>query len=313
MVDGSMVHRFSVTDLVPLILQSGSLRNRAKTKGNFNKNETRFTALSTVMDQWLAPRGKRYTWVWCKGFDFRGLASAKSHSTPYAWIIDLFLIDEQDKECCLSLLEKISSEGEELQAIKIFLRLSYESPLIAAAEQAGFSHYVTERLYCLEKGQGKLVDKKGELPTLIHHKLSSDEYRLFELYESCVPLHVRRVEGMTFREWQSTKDKDNARHENEMVYEKKGTLVGWFRTSIVGNSGHFEVMASPDEELEKMLEYSMIYLNSSRYLFCLNPEFQHGLRPLLIDKGFVELARYSTLVKELAIRAQEPCLMPVQA
>jgi hypothetical protein len=313
MVDGSMVHRLSPADLMPIILQRGSLSNRAKTKDNLSKKETRFSTVGTLLEQWFIPRRRRYTWVWSKGLDFRGLASAKNHSSPYDWMIDFLLLDEQDRECGLSLLERISTDGEELEAEKIFLRLSAESRLVDAAKEAGFSHYVTECLYQLEKEKGDLMDKGGELPIPLRYKHSGDEYRLFELYEACVPVPVRRVEGMTFTEWQATKDKDATQQGKEWVYEKEGSLVGLFRASIIRDSGQFEIMAHSDEELEQMVEYSLKYLKNCRYLFCLTPEFQHELKRLLENQGFVEVAKYSALVKELAIRAQQPCLIPLQA
>jgi hypothetical protein len=72
-------------------------------------------------------------------------------------------------------------------------------------------------------------------------------------------------------------------------------------------------MAHSDEELEQMVEYSLMYLNNCRYLFCLTPDFQNELKRLLENQGFVEVANYSALVMELAIRAQQPCLIPLQA
>ena len=308
-----MIRSLSPTDLIPLILQTGSLSNRARTKDNLGKRESRFSTVGILLDQWLISRRRRYTRIWSEGLDIRGLASAKSRSSPCDWMIDLLLLDEQDKECCISLLEIISTVGGELGAEKIFLRLPAESPLVDAAKEAGFSHYVTERLYRLEKEKGKLANERGELPLLPRYKQSSDEYGLFELYEACVPAPVRRVEGMTFKEWQETKDKDAGKQERELVCEKEGSFVGWFRASLTGGLGQFEIMARPDGELEQMVEYNLMSLDRCRYLFCLTLEFQQELKLLLENRGFVEVAEYSALVKELAARAQEPCLMPLQA
>jgi hypothetical protein len=228
-------------------------------------------------------------------------------------MIDFLLLDEQDEECCFSLLEMLSDAAEELEVEKIFLRLSAESPLLNAAKDAGFSPYVTEHLYRFENEKGKTINGKHEVPALLRYKKSSHEYGLFQLYRACVPTPVRCVEGMTFKEWQETKDKDAGKLEREWVYEKEDSFVGWLRLSITGGSGHFEIMARADGELEQLVEYSLESLRSYRYLFCLTPEFQQELKHLLESRGFVEVARYSALVKELVIRAQQPCFMPMNA
>jgi hypothetical protein len=191
---------------------------------------------------------------------------------------------------------------------KVFLRLPEESPLVDAAKKTGFVPYITESLYGLEKGKAAGYESTPSCSP--RRKQVRDDYRLFELYEACVPAPIRRVEGMTFKEWQEAKDR---RAKKEWVFEEEGSLIGWLRVETTGDIGQFEVMASSQGELEKLVEYSLMSLDGCRYLFCLTPEFQGELAQLLQGRGFRQIERYSTLVKELTVRASEPCLVPLGA
>ncbi|HJX70189.1 MAG TPA: hypothetical protein VJ441_03750 [Dehalococcoidia bacterium] len=303
-----MIRPFLPIDLIDILLQGKSLSNRAKTKGNISRQERRFLTSATLLGQWLNPQGRRSIWVWAKGLRLRGLASARNRSSTSAWEVDRLLLSEDDEECCLSLLERLSLVGEESGVEKVFLRLPEESPLVDAAKEAGFISYITESLYGWERG--KAAGYEGTPAYSPRRKQVGDDYRLFELYEACVPAPIRRVEGMTFKEWQEAKERSARK---EWVFEKEGSLIGWLRVETSGDIGQFEVMASGEEELEKLVEYSLMFLNGCRYLFCLVPEFQGELARLLQGHSFRQIERYSALVKELTVRAGEPCLMPLGA
>lgn len=306
-----VVRPFLPIDLIAILFQGRWLSNRAKTKDNIGREEARFLALATLLGQWLNPQVRGYLWVWANGLRIRGIASARNRSSSYAWEIDRLLLNEQDGECCCSLLESMSVAGEKLGVEKVFLRLPAESPLVDAARGAGFIPYVTEFLYGWERGK---VAGYGESTSCsmrsMRRKQERDDYRLFELYEACIPAPIRRVEGMTYKEWQETKDKSARK---ELVFEKEGRLIGWLRVVTSGDIGQFEVMATDREKLEQMVEYGLMALDGCRYLFCLAPEFQGELTRLLQGYGFGEVKRYSALIKELTVRSQEPCFVPLGA
>jgi len=303
-----VVRPFIPTDLIAILFQGKLLSNRAKTKDNICREEARFFTSATLLGQWLNPQIRKCLWVWANGFSVRGLASARNRSSPYAWEIDRLLLNEQDGECCHSLLENLSISGGESGVEKVFLRLTADSPLKNAARKAGFTPYVTEFLYGWERNK---AEDHGELPPFhMRRKQERDNYKIFELYQTCIPAPIRRVEGMTFNEWQKSKDR-SAR--NELVFEKESNLIGWLRSGTSGDIGQFEVMANNGEELEQILEYSLMSLEGCRYLFCLTSEFQEELARLLRGRGFDEVKRYSTLIKELTVRAQEPYLVPASA
>jgi hypothetical protein len=191
---------------------------------------------------------------------------------------------------------------------KVFLRLPAESRLVDAAKGTGFVPYVSECLY----GWENRTEAVHREPTSFsaRRKQELDDYRLFDLYEACVPTPVRRVEGMSFKEWHEAKDRSTRK---EWVFEKKDSFIGWLRVGANGDTGQFELIATEGEELEQMLEYSLASLNGCRHIFCLAPEFQGELIRQLRGYGFGEAKKYSNLIKELTVRAEAPVLVPLGA
>jgi len=300
------VRPFLPIDSIAILFQGTGLSNRAKTKDNIGRAETRLSTSATLFGQWLHPQVRRYLWVWANGLGIRGLASARNRSSSYTWEIDRLLLDEKDDECCQSLLERLSVAAGESGVKKVFLRLPDESHLVDAARGADFVHYVSECLYGWESGNEAAHGEPTSFSVRRKHEI--DDYRLFQLYEACIPAPVRRVEGMTFKEWLEAKDRSTRK---EWVFEKKGNFIGWLRVGTSGDTGQFELMATDEEELEQMVEYSLTSLNGCRHMFCLAPEFQGELIRQLQGYGFVEVNKYSNLVKELTVRAEAPVLVPL--
>lgn len=310
-----MIRSFLPLDVLDIALQGRSLSNKARTKDNVAKSATIFGGLANLLGQWLNPRGKYCVWVCTEAFSLRGLSSVRDRSSPQAWEVDRLMLRDQDGDCCVSLLEQVSLAGGDLGVEKVFLRLPDTSPLLSAAESAGFVPYLAERLYWLDKGQDKgagSVAKTGQSSSesLPRRRQIDDEYKIFELYQKCVPTTVRRVEGATFAQWKANRDRSVGR---EWVLEKQGGFVGWVASDVDGDRGQVEAMAISDDELERVLEYGLTCLSSCRQLYCLAPEFDLGLLRLLEQRGFSQTSRYSVLAKDLLARAQEPCLMPVRA
>ena len=309
-----MIRSFLPLDAVDILLQGRSLSNRAKTKDTAVRKETTFTNLVELLGQWFSPRARSCVWVRTDGLALRGLASTRDRCSSQAWEVDRLLVRDQDGDCCLSLLEYVSLAGGGLAVEKVFLRLADTSPLLGVAGQAGFLPYVTERLYWLEKGAGEVesgVPAGGSSSMLSpRRRQAADEYRLFELYEKCVPTLIRRVGGITFTQWKANRDRSTGQ---EWVFEKDGDLVGWIAFRSARNMGQFEAMAKSDEELERVVEYGLTCLSGCRHLYCLAPEFEHTLSRLLECRGFSQISRYSVLAKDLIARVEEPCLMPVRA
>lgn len=264
--------------------------------------------MATLLGQWLNPRERKCLWVWTSGLDFRGLASARNRYSALTWEIDRLLLVDDDEECCNSLLERLIIAGSESGVRKIFLRLPEDSPLTESVKKAGFLSYVTESLYGINEGE--VASETGISPLTPRLKQIGDEYRIFELYQKCIPAAVRRVEGMTFNEWQDTKDRTTRK---EWVFEHEGTLTGWLNMRDCGGIGQFEVMTSSDEDLQHIVSYTLLSLDNCRQILYLTREFQGEMARILQNYGLNELERYSVFIKELTVRTKDPCLVPLGA
>jgi hypothetical protein len=138
-------------------------------------------------------------------------------------------------------------------------------------------------------------------------KKADDEYRLFELYLKCVPPHVRRAEGMTYKEWQSNRGRSLGQ---EWVFEKGGELVGWVAISTDRHCGQLDMLAATRDAMQSVVEYGLASLGDCHQMYCLAPDFEGALLRLLEDRGFSRVMTYSVLTKELLVRVAERYVMP---
>jgi len=179
--------------------------------------------------------------------------------------------------------------------------------------RSGFSVYSTDYLYRYEGAGGPII---VESPYSLRPRSSNDDYRLFELYSAAIPTTVRTAEGMTFEEWQESRDRGSwSQRHREYVWEKEGRLVGWLHICTARGMDCFELMLHPaeGEGLEWLVNHALESLDGKPPLFCIAPAFQGQLRSLLSRLEFEEVAQYQALVKELALRVREPSFMPMQA
>jgi len=236
-----------------------------------------------------------------------GLACLRSRRGPAAWEVEDLLLTPGHEGCCLGLLERTGPAIDNLGAERIFLRLDSGSPAVDVAKSAGFSQHLTEHLYRME-------EQRTEPPShLISLRLGSseDEYRLFRLYSSAVPLQVRTVEGMTFQEWEESLDRGQVR---EWVYEDGGEIKAWLRIRLSGTVGQFEIVSGLGAaELGRLVDCARSLLSGRDPVYCLVAEYQQQLRGILQERGFRQEAEYSCLNKQLVARVREPQFVPLQA
>ena len=307
-----MIRSFFPLDVLDILLQGGALANRAGTKDNIVRKETALASLPNLLGQWFNPQLKTRVWICTEGFSLRGVASVRDRSSSQAWEVDRLMLREQDVDCCISLLEHVGVVGGELAVQRVFLRLPAASPLLNAAEKAGFLPYATECLYWCEKREteGKVAVNEASPDSIPRRKQAGDEQRLFELYEKCVPVSIRRVEGLTFAQWQANKSR---RLGQEWVFERGGFFAGWIAVRASRDMGQLEVIAASRGEMENVMEYGLTCLSGCRHLYCLAPAFNQELSRLLGRRGFSQVSTYSALTKELVVKVAEPCLMPAGA
>ncbi|MFQ5924409.1 MAG: hypothetical protein ACE5IE_00235 [Dehalococcoidia bacterium] len=307
-----MIRPLYPTDLLSLpFFSRRALANEAITRDRLRRAS--LLSAEALLEHWLPLKGRRHTWVSLDRGRILGVVSTKSCSRPTAWQIDYLQVD--DEERCLALLDKASAAAGEKGVRKIFLRLPATSPLFDGVRRAGFSCYIKDYLFRYG-GEGGRGPAEAPRHYLLRPRSRADEYSLFGLYGVAVPLAVRTAEGMTLEEWQESRDRWSwlERH-REFVLEKQGSLVAWLRISVAGGMGCFEILFHPcaQDELEWLVSYGLTYLDGKSSILCIVSAFQGQLRVLLERLEFEEVAEYSTLVREIALRVREPSFMPMRA
>ena len=305
-----MIRSLYPTDLISLLFFSRRVfPNHAMTPDGLGGAS--LLTPQALLEHWSPLGRRRYTWVWPNRGRILGVISTKSCSGPTSWQIDYLRVG--DEQYCLDLLDKVSAFAVEQGVKKLFLRLPQDSPLMDGVRRSGFSAYSTDYLY---RYRGEGGPRIVESPYTLRPRSGNDDYRLFELYSAAAPASVRAAEGMTFEEWQASRDRGSwlQRH-REFVWEKRGSLVGWLCISTARGMGCFGVMLHPaeGEGLEWLVNHALVSLDGKSPLFCIASAFQGQLRSLLPTMEFEEVAQYSALVKELAVRVREPSFMPMQA
>ena len=310
-----MIRPLALGDLVTLLIHRGRppYYNEATTKDNLQPSPATRLPVSAFVGRWLPLRQGGQGWVWIEKGHLEGLISARRRSGRNVWEVDNLLLTGQDKGMCLALLDRLSSAGGKLRVTKIFLRLPQTSPVIEMAQSAGFSPYLEEHLYRLQARPSRRPGKPDLHPYAFRPRLKADGYDLFQLHTAAVPAPVRCTEGMTLQEWQQTRERRTGKgRPREFICHREGSLVGWLRVRALSGVGQLELMAHPAEEseLEAMLRYSLARLSHNPCLLCLTPTFQGELQRLLRQHRFEEVAKYTTLVKELAVRVAQPVRAP---
>ena len=305
-----MIRNLLPTDLATLLLLNGKvLPNEARTREELGEKGGSSIPLRALLEQCFPVRQKRHALISVERGRMQGLISTRCRSGPGAWEIDCLLLASGEESVYLGLMERMSLHWAKHEVGKVFLRLSLQSPLVSLSQQTGFSHYLTEFLYKSEEG----LDTEAVCPApALRPRASEDEYGLFRLYSAAVPASVRSVEGMTFGEWQESRESGSKR---EFILEQEGNLFGWLRILKERGEGRFDLIAHPSAEdsLEPLIQSGIALLGGKRPLFCLASEFQERVRYLLEGQNFEEVAGYALLVKQPAARVHQPELMPMQA
>jgi hypothetical protein len=304
-----MIRSLQLTDVAVLLLFLGkSPVNEARTRDRFIYREKRSLSVFPLLKNCLVSRSKRHSLVYAHRGSILGLACLRRCSGPSVWEIEHLLLAPGHEECCIDLLERSGLTIDEIAVERLFLRIDSDCHLVDMARQAGFSHYLTESLYCWEGAyQSELLEESPGLRS----GSSADEYNLFRLYSATVPVGVRSVEGMTFQEWRQGRDRTICR---ESVLENAGEISAWLRTRTEGVAGQFDVVTTLGAtDLGQLVNSSISLLKGKHPIYCLVPEFQQHLREILEEQGFRQVAEYSCFSKQLAVRVRDPQMVPIQA
>jgi len=304
-----MIRVLHLTDTPMLLLFLGSSPvNEARMRDRLTSKEIELLAAAPLLRGCLISDNKRCSFVCLHRGFIQALVSLRRCRGPGAWMVERLLLSPEQEALCFDLLEKLAFAGGKLKAERLFLRLDSSSPAVEMAKQAGFNHYLTEYLYCLEEGR---LTEPAESRLVLRPKSSADEHSLFRLYSAAAPHQVRCAEGMTLQEWSQSRDRDATK---ELVLEKGSEISAWLRIRMGRTAGRFEIVGELGAgELGELVGYSLTALRGRHPIYCLISEFQQQLRRILEERGFYQAAAYSCLSKQLAVRVHEPQLVPLRA
>ncbi|UCG83237.1 MAG: hypothetical protein JSW38_13940 [Dehalococcoidia bacterium] len=304
-----MIRSLRLADVPALLLFLGkSPVNEARARGRLNDGGRELVTLFPIIKGCLVSQDTEHSYICVRRAAILGLACLQSCRGRSAWELGRLYLAPGHQECSLDLLERLGATGDELGAGRIFLRLRADSALVDTARQAGFNQYLTEILYRLGD------ERRAELPShslAVRPKSIEDDYQVFRLYSSVVPLQVRTVEGMTFEEWSQSRDRGEIK---ELVMVDKGEVKAWLRIRHDGSAGQFDILTDLDSgDIGSLVDYSIAALRGRSPLYCLVSEFQQHYRHVLEERGFRQEAEFSCLSKQLVVRVREPQLVPLSA
>ncbi|MFH1484955.1 MAG: hypothetical protein ABIH46_02695 [Chloroflexota bacterium] len=308
-----MIRPLRPTDTIALTAfgrQAGP--SEATARGTLSNQEGRGFHWDILLRQWLPWGTPQQAWVAEEKGTISGLISVHSSPGSTIWEVDLILLSPSGtSRTCRDLLEGLGLAGAEQGIDKVLLRLPSHSPLLDAARRAGFSHYLTELLYQCE---GPISFTAPDFT--LRPRSSKDDHSLFQLYNTAVPAGIRRVEGLTFGEWQEVRSVTRWKSGGqESVAERDGHVFAWLRLVCEGKMGLLELLVAPSagEALEGVLGHALTQFMDRKTILCLAAGFQEALSLLLEQRGFHGVAQYAVLAKQLAVRVKQSVLEPVRA
>lgn len=272
-----------------------------------------FFSPEIFLEHWVSLRGRRRTWVSDEGGRIGSLVSVKDGASPRFWHVDY--LKASDHEHCYALLDFVGRAASKRGVRKIFLNLPLNSKVVEVARRAGFSSYNKCFIY---RYKDRSMPHPGPPPSEygIRKRWDGDDWGLYTLYNSAVSPAVRTAEGMTFDEWYGSLECSTwFEHRAEFVVHRGDVLVGWLRTSSTRDSGCFEVIFHQMEGnvLEWLVAYALDCLRDRSPVLCIASASQWQLKGILENSGFDNIAKFETLVRENAIRVEEPGFVPMQA
>lgn len=303
-----MIRSLRLGDAATLLLFLGnSPVEEARVRGSLGDRGWEFSSVIPLLRSCLISGKTERSYVCVSDGRIRGLVCIRTCSGPGAWEISRLLLAPGHGESCIGLLEGAGTGGE-VGPGRLFLRLDSNRPAVEMSRRAGFTQYLTEFLYRLERGS---PGTRRDVAVSMRPKSGADDYKIFRLYSSTVPLPVRTVEGMTYQEWQESRDRGAAR---VSVVEEGGDVKAAVRIRREGMAGQFDIVGDLAAlGAEDLVDCSLSLLHGASPISCLVPEFQDSLARVLEGRGFRPAAEYSCLSRQLAERVREPQLVPLKA
>jgi hypothetical protein len=148
-------------------------------------------------------------------------------------------------------------------------------------------------------------------PHTFRHPLPKDDFALFQLFSATTPATARVALGLTFDQWRDAQELP-ARKKQEWVTESNCWITGWLSLSSAHGAWQGRVMAHPDHPqlLPAMVNLALSHPGPQRWLV---PDYQKAVQDQLLEHNFQEVARYTMLIKTVAVPVMCPGMAPVEA
>ena len=236
------------------------------------------------------------------------LIAVDQRSGPQSWeVTSLFLSPFAQNELP-ELLEVASQYAASCGGERVFLRMLRDDPLSQKGRLSGYFPCIPETLYMgtphsLQASPGHGFRSNGASIRGMH---PGDQHDLFRLYNGVTPREVRSAFGMTFGQWEASRERRWGRS-NELVLDVGGRLGGWLNAGFKSGICRLEAMVHPHHEdsTGAMIDLVLGQLVGAKVVYCLVPEYQPSLERALADRGFSPVSSYMTLIKTMVIRAKE--------
>ena len=182
-----------------------------------------------------------------------------------------------------------------------------DDPLSEKARLSGYFPCIPETLY-MGSSHGMQASPRDGFHSngaSIRGMHPGDQHDLFRLYNSVTPREVRSAFGMTFGQWNASRERCWGRSD-EFVLDIDGRLEGWLNVGFKSGVGRMEAMVHPhyEDSTGAMIDLVLGQLVGANVVYCLVPEYQPSLERALADRGFSPVSSYVTLVKKMVIRAK---------
>ena len=289
-------------------------------RSHSGSNCSRSAAASFLKDM-VTQRLDRVSQVCRRGPDLAALASARVLNGPKAWEVDHLYLSGRVRDRSAQIPE-LSYEAEgmlpqmldglvyaasEQGAERVFLRCPTESAVVDAARHAGFTFCVKETLLHGQGGPDRLNSPEDSLT--LRDRLAHDAFGLFQLYSAATPQMARMGLGFTLDQWWDAQEPDRGR---QWVATGTDKVAGWAgRWSRAGVSGG-QVLAHPSmpEVIPALINAALAQPGPHLWLI---PEHQEPVRLTLLQRGFLETAEITLMVKTVHARKFSRAMAAVEA
>jgi hypothetical protein len=268
------------------------------------------------MQEWLALEPNRHAWISLEKRRITGLVSTHARWGPAFHEIDRlrYRDDHTADDVCAQLLGYVGAVAPDLGIHKLFLRLDEESRLLTAARHGGFAEYQREHIMLLAPTQAPVPEPASRLR--VRPRRPDDDVALFRFYSAVVPADVRRALAMTIAEWEHLHSRAGfGRRAREFLVTEGDVVRGFGRLKREGRTSILEVIVDDGdrEALDTLIAHALFRARRQHFLLVAVPGYRLGLAARLEALGAVTVAVHVACVRQLALRAQIPQLVPVVA